>query len=43
LDQDAVWDGQWVGRGMGVLDGIHVPQREEGWRRTLPKWFWGWL
>jgi len=21
LDLDAVWDGEWVGRGMGVLDG----------------------
>jgi len=28
LDLDAVWDGDWVGRGMGVLDGGPHPQRD---------------
>jgi len=29
LDPDAYWGGDWVGRGMGVLDEVVIVEREK--------------
>jgi len=40
LDLDAIWGGEWVGRGMGVLDGDpHLIRRRRGIGDFLPHWF----
>jgi len=28
MDLDAIWDGEWIGRGIGVLDGMDVVEGE---------------
>jgi len=30
IDQAVIWGGEWVGRGMSVLEGGHLPQGKRG-------------
>ena len=43
MDPDAVWDGEWVGRKMGILDGVVIIEGEgqiwgEFGRPTVTNW-----